>query len=108
MYLIETTDDQEFCIVPLSGDILSNPLRCRIEACHESQSLLHAILAVSGYHSGRQVNKNDLSAADVNDHHNTAENLYRQELDAYADLPQGVRLLDTTMILLLFRASTIQ
>lgn len=104
-YLIETTDDQVFCIVPLSGDILSNPLRCRIETCHESRSLLHAILAVSCYHSGRRENKNDYSTADANDHRNTAETLYRRELDAFTDLPQGVRLLDTTMILFLFKVS---
>lgn len=98
-------DDQDFCVVPLSGDILSNPLRCRIETCHESRSLLHAILAVSCYHAGRRDNKNGDSDADVNDHHHTAETLYRKELDVYTDLPHGVRLLDTTMILFLFRVS---
>lgn len=87
--------------MPLSGDIPSNPFRYRSENSHGSQSLLHAILAVSCYHVGRQASKDEYPPFDVFDHHNTAINLYRNELDTYTG-SQGMQLLDTTMVLFLF------
>ncbi|OKL56438.1 hypothetical protein UA08_08160 [Talaromyces atroroseus] len=93
--------DQEFCITPLSGDIPSNPLRCRLETCRASRSLLHAILAVSCYHAGRQGSKDDYPITDVADHQNTAVELYRKE----QNMSYGVQLLDTTIVLFLCRAT---
>lgn len=103
---MRVADDQEFCITPLSGDILSNPLRCRLEACRESRSLLHAVLAVSCYHAGRKGGRNYYPTDDVVDHQNTAVGLYRKELDACAE-SHGLQLLDTTMVLFLFRVGRI-
>ncbi|EED12918.1 hypothetical protein TSTA_054290 [Talaromyces stipitatus ATCC 10500] len=94
--------DQEFCVIPLSGDIPSNPLRCRIETCHRSRSLLHAILAVSCYHARRQEKSGYLNS-EIDDHYKAAQNLYHKDLDS--DLTRTVHLLDTTMILFLFRAT---
>jgi hypothetical protein len=85
----------------MSGDVPSNPFRCRSETSRGSQSLLHAILAVSCYHAGRQLSKDDYSPLDVVDRQNTAIKLYRDELDTYIG-SQGVQLLDTTMVLFLF------
>jgi len=91
--------------MPLSGDIASNPFRYRSEACHGSQSLLNAILAVSCYHAGRQASEDDYPPIDLFDHHNTAIYLYRNELDTYTG-SQGMQLLDTTMVLFLFYVRT--
>ena len=102
MNLTRTVDDQDFCIVPLSRDIPSNPLRCRVETCRGSGSLLHAILAVSCYHAGRQGSMDDYPVTDVVDHQNTAVELYRKELNACTQ-SHGMQLLDTTMVLFLFR-----
>ncbi|RDW58181.1 hypothetical protein BP6252_13592 [Coleophoma cylindrospora] len=96
--------DQDFCVVPLSGDVPSNPFRCRSETSRGSQSLLHAILAVSCYHAGRQASKGDYPPSDVFDHQNTAIQLYRNELNTYTG-SQAVQLLDTTMVLFLFHAT---
>lgn len=93
-------DDQDFCVFPLSGDIPSNPFRCRSETTRGPQSLLHAILAVSYFHAGRQSSRTDLLPFDVVDHQNTALKLYRDELDTYTS-SQGPQLLDTVMVLFL-------
>jgi hypothetical protein len=94
-------DDQDFCVIPLSGDVPSNPFRCRSETSRGSQSLLDAILAVSCYHAGRQARKGDELPFDVVDHQNTALKLYRDELDTYTG-SKGLELLDTTMVLFLY------
>lgn len=104
MLLTILVDDQDFCVVPLSGDVSSNPFRCQLGTSSGSQSLLHAILAVSCYHAGRQENKGDYSPSDVVDHHTAAVTLYRNELDTYTG-SKGVQLLDTTMVLFLFNVS---
>jgi Fungal specific transcription factor domain len=88
--------------MPLSVDIPSNPFRCRSETSRGSQPLLHAILAVSCYHASRQANKDEYSPIDVVDHQNTALKLYHDQLDTYNG-SQGVQLLDTTMVLFLFK-----
>jgi len=97
--------DQDFCVVPLSGDVASNPFRNQKAALAGSQSLLHAILAVSCYHAGRQASNDDYPPSDVIDHQQTAVKLYRDELDACAGSP-GVSLLDTTMIFFLYNVSS--
>lgn len=85
--------------MPLSGDIPSNPFRCRSHTSQGSRFLLHAILALSCYHTSRQSTaEGSLPSPDVTDHQNTATQLYRHELDNYHG-PQGVRLLDTTLVL---------
>jgi hypothetical protein len=87
--------------MPLSGDVPSNPFRCRSETSRGCPSLLHAVLAVSCYHAGRQASEGENPIFDVVDHQNTAIKLYSNELDAYTGL-QGVQLLDTMMVLFLF------
>ncbi|KAE9367713.1 hypothetical protein N431DRAFT_416495 [Stipitochalara longipes BDJ] len=96
--------DQDFCVVPLSGDVASNPFRHRLETSSGFQSLFHAILAVSCYHAGRQASNNDYPPSDVIDYQNTAVKLYRDELDTCAASPR-VQLLDTTMVLFLYNAT---
>lgn len=93
-------DDQKFCVIPLSGDVLSNPFRCRPETSRGSQSLLHAILAVSCYHAGRQKSSDVYPLCDALNHEHTAVTLYRDEVDNYTG-SQGVQLLDTAMVLFL-------
>jgi hypothetical protein len=87
--------------MPLSSDLPSNPFRCRSEAARGSKSLLHAILALSYYHAGRQMGNSDYPPSDVIDHQNTALKLYHDQLDTYTE-SQGVQLLDTAMVLFLF------
>jgi hypothetical protein len=96
-----STDNQEFCVVPLSVDILCNPFRCRPEVSRGSQSLLHAILAVSCYHAGRQASEGSYPRQVIIDHRNTAVKLYRNELDTCTG-SQGTQLLDTAMVLFLY------
>ncbi|KIW11191.1 hypothetical protein PV08_10491 [Exophiala spinifera] len=97
--------DQEYCVMPLSGDIPSNPFRCRSHTSQGSRFLLHAILAVSCYHTSRQSTaEGSPPSPDVVNHQNTATQLYRHELDVYHG-SQGVRLLDTTLVLFTLNAS---
>ncbi|EXJ80644.1 hypothetical protein A1O3_06928 [Capronia epimyces CBS 606.96] len=97
--------DREFCVLPLSRDIQSNPFRCRSQTSQGSQFLLHAILALSCYHTTRQPTiEGTRPSADVVDHQNTAIQLYRKELENYHGA-QGVRLLDTTLVLFTLNAT---
>ncbi|PMD40625.1 hypothetical protein L207DRAFT_554328 [Hyaloscypha variabilis F] len=96
--------DQDFCIVPLSGDVPSNPFRYQLDNSSGSQSLLHAILAVSCYHAGRQTSNGDYPSSDVINHQNTAVKLYHEELNSFTG-PPGVQILDTTMVLFLYNAT---
>ncbi|KAH8810619.1 fungal-specific transcription factor domain-containing protein [Xylogone sp. PMI_703] len=96
--------DQNFCIVPLTGDVSSNPFRFRLEASRGSQALLHAVLAVSCHHAGRLERRDNYLHFDVLSHHNTAVKLYRDEFESCAGL-QGAPLLDTVMVLFLFNAT---
>ncbi|CRG87158.1 hypothetical protein PISL3812_04174 [Talaromyces islandicus] len=96
--------DQNYCIVPLSGDIPSNPFRCRLEISHQPSALMHAVLAVSSYHAGRQLRRDDSSLVNVIDHQNAAMKLYDEEI-LHFTVSKGPQLLDTTMLLFMFKAT---
>lgn len=98
------TDDHEFCVIPLSRDVLSNPFRCHLKSNGQPQSLLHAIITVSVYHADKHRNQAINLPSNIIDHRNIATKLYRDELDTYSE-SRRIKLLDTTMIIFLFHVS---
>ncbi|KAH6646199.1 fungal-specific transcription factor domain-containing protein [Truncatella angustata] len=95
--------DQDFCVMPLSGDVASNPFRCRSETFRGSRPLLHAVIAVSSYHAGRISTTGDYPP--FFDHQNTAVRLYRDALDTCIESTSGLQLLDTAMVIFLLNAT---
>lgn len=65
---------------------------------------MHAVLAVSSYHAARQVRGDDYSLVNVVDHQNAAIKLYDEEILNFT-VSKGPQLLDTTMLLFMFKVS---
>jgi hypothetical protein len=47
------TDDSEFCVLPLTSDVSTNPFRCQRQTSQGSRLLYHAILALCCQHLKR-------------------------------------------------------
>lgn len=65
---------------------------------------MHAVLAVSSYHAGRQVSRDDYSLVNIVNHQNTAIKLYDEEIINFT-MSKWPQLLDTTMLLFMFKVS---
>lgn len=82
-------------------DMKTNPFRCRKETSLGSPSLLHAILALSGHHNAKQLQRLSIDHEVVN-HRDTAAALYRNALVSPQIYSAGLHLLDTAIILFAF------
>lgn len=59
---LSDSDDQEFCVTPLTHDFDANPFRVDKETKRGSQLLLHSILALSYRHINRDTGNYALDA----------------------------------------------
>jgi citrate synthase len=59
---LSDSDDQEFCVTPLTHDFDANPFRVDKETKRGSQLLLHSILALSYRHINRDTGDYALDA----------------------------------------------
>lgn len=94
------TDDQYFCVIPLSGDCPSNPFRFRMNRIGESPYLLHAVMAIASQHIAKQ-NNDSIMAAQTRNHWSTAIKLFSSALET----PEYRSILDTLIVLINFEVS---
>ena len=92
--------DQEFCILPLSEDVRSNPFRVQRDTCEGSAFLLHAVLALASQHLAKQ-NKSPAMVTQMHSHQATAVRLFSE---AVAYTP-AFTALDTLLLLVNFEAT---
>lgn len=94
------TDNEEFCILPLTQDCSSNPFRIQKDSCEGSAFLLHAVLALASQHIAKKDPSTSLLAETL-DHQATALTLFRQSLTYTSPFT----LLDTILLLVNFEAT---
>lgn len=92
--------DQEFCILPLSEDVRSNPFRVHRNDCEGSAFLLHAVLALASQHLAKKNNSAEM-VTQMHNHQATAVKLFSE---AVAYTP-AFTALDTLLLLVNFEAT---
>ncbi|KAJ6442489.1 sugar transporter [Purpureocillium lavendulum] len=92
--------DEDFCVIPLSGDCRNNPFRVGMSTISSYDFLLHAVMAVSTQHLAKQ-NHCTTTLASMHNHWSTALHLFSQSL--YSS--QVVPLLDALLILVSFETT---
>ena len=96
--LTRGSDDQEFCVRPLTSDCMINPFRCREEDVSRGpRFLLHAIMALSSQLMSTSAEDKD-SVAKTLHHKSAAIQLYRKALSRPGT--RSLALLDTLLILI--------
>lgn len=93
--------DSEYCVVPITLDILMNPFRLRKETSNGSRFLLRAVLAVTLHHIARKDGDKSLHLRAL-DYHQASFSEFTQELSA--DFNNDIRYLDTLILLFNFKA----
>lgn len=97
------SDNKEFCILPLTTDVQTNPFRVSLDQLEGADYLLHAVLATSSHFLSKRNNDQSLIAS-MYDHQSIAMRSLGQALSH----SKSTKLFDTLMLLVNFGVSQIK